>query len=251
MAFPHIGARALVAHQPAYLPWCGYVSRLLNPGPDTPLRPGGHVDELVILDHVQFAERGRQHRNFIRTRDGAVRLTVPVQRRFGQALHTVRIAEQPWAARHWRAITESYRKAPYWSRHAEELGALYARPWTYLTDLDIALTRWLLDALGLTEVKLLRTTAIAPAGNKTRMLIDLCLRTDNRILRVGTGAPAYLDFAALAEAGISVEVARHAVPRSSHPPLAALDLLMHHGPASLDLLARASTIRALRPGLQT
>ena len=32
----------LVAHQPAYLAWCGYFSRLLDTG------------QLVLLDHVQF-----------------------------------------------------------------------------------------------------------------------------------------------------------------------------------------------------
>lgn len=227
----------LVAQQPAYLPWCGYFSRLLD------------VDRLIILDHVQFSERGRQHRNHIRAPGGGtLRLTVPIRRRFGQPLSEVRIADQPWAARHWRSIAEAYQRAPYWQENVAALGELYSRPWTHLADLNIALTGWLLDSFGM-DVELLRSTSIAPTGTKTQMLIDLCRRTGARVLRVGTGAPGYLDFRALAEAAIGVEVAvfssqtRGPGSNSPTPALAALDLLLHHGPRARGLLARGSMVR--------
>ncbi|MFE6385248.1 WbqC family protein [Nocardiopsis dassonvillei] len=63
----------LVAHQPAHPPWGSYFSRLLN------------VDELVLLDHVQFIGHGPQLRNVIRAprRGRRLRLTVPIRRGFG------------------------------------------------------------------------------------------------------------------------------------------------------------------------
>lgn len=228
-----VNRHVLVAHQPAYLPWGGYFSRLLD------------VDRLIVLDHVQFSERGRQHRNHIRAPDGGtIRLTVPVRRRFGQRLYEVRIADEPWALRHWRSITHSYQRAPYWARYADQLAELYAQPWTHLTDLDIALTGWVLKALGM-HIDLVRSSTLAPRGTKTQMLIELCHRTETCVLRVGTGATGYLNTRSLSAAGIDVQVATFTDPttQAHTPTLSALDTLLHHGPRTRDVLAEGSVIR--------
>ncbi len=233
------GAAVLVAHQPSYLPWCGYFSRLLD------------VDRLVLLDHVQFAERGYQNRNYIRAPGGGrLRLTVPVRRHFGQSISDVQIADdQPWAARHWRTLTQAYSRAPYWDACASLLEAVYAKPWTRLADLNTALTEVLLDALGL-RVRLLRSSALAPAGARTGMLTDLCRTTGATVLRTGTGATRYLDRALLGTAGISVEVATYGCPAYPQgrgpfiPQLSVLDLIANTGPAAAEVLRAGGTCRA-------
>ncbi|MFF3665498.1 WbqC family protein [Microtetraspora malaysiensis] len=226
----------LVSHQPAYLPWCGYFSRLLD------------VGTLLVLDHVQFSERGRQHRNLIWGPDGPLRLTVPVRRRFGQQLHDVGIdSSQPWAAKHWRAITQTYQAAPFWGRYADGLADLYARPWTHLLPLTTALTGFLLEAFNM-PVQLVSSATLAPAGAKTSMLIDLCRKTGTSVLRVGSGAVRYLDAAALSDAEISVEVATYSNPPypQRRPPflpnLSALDLLLNRGPAAAEILRAGAAI---------
>ncbi|MFI7087635.1 WbqC family protein [Streptomyces anulatus] len=222
--------RVLVAHQPAYWPWCGYFSRLLD------------VDELVLLDHVQFAERGRQHRNDLADRGGRpVRLTVPVRRAFGQSLAEVRIAEPGFHERHWRTLSETYRRAPHFGRYADRLQELYARPWTRLVDLNEAVTRLILDALDL-DVKLVRTSSDPPSGMKTTALADLCRRHEADVLRVGTGATGYLDADLLSRAGIGIEVATYdhvpyGLTRNRAARLSVLDLLMHEGPRARTVLA--------------
>jgi hypothetical protein len=232
------GNEVLVAHQPAYLPWCGYFSRLLD------------TDRLVLLDHVQFAERGYQNRNCIRAPGGGrLRLTVPVRRRFGQPISDVQIAgEQPWAARHWRTLTQSYARAPHWDDCAARLGPVYAKPWTRLADLNAALTQVLLDALGL-RVTLLRSSTLSPAGARTGMLIDLCRTAGARVLRTGTGATRYLDRAMLEAGGISIEVASYDCPAypQGHGPftprLSVLDLIANTGPAAAEILRAGGALR--------
>jgi hypothetical protein len=223
-------AGVLVAHQPAYLPWSGYFSRLLD------------ASQLVLLDHVQFSERGYQNRNYIRAPGGGrQRLTVPVRRRFGQPISDVRIAGEPWAARHWRALAQAYSRAPHWETCAGLLEPVYARPWTRLADLNITLTRLLLDTLGL-PVTLLRSSTLAPAGTRTAMLIDLCRKTGTTVLRTGTGATGYLDRALLDAAGISVEVATYHGPAYPQGPgpftaqLSVVDLIANTGPAAAQVL---------------
>ncbi|MFQ6197711.1 WbqC family protein [Streptomyces sp. NPDC000405] len=221
----------LVAHQPAYLPWPGYFSRLLD------------VDELLLLDHVQFTERGWQHRNRVRGAGGRgpVWLTVPVRRRFRQPINEVRVADPTWARRHWRTLTHAYARAPYWPTYQDQLASLYQRPWDQLVPLDVALIRFLLDSLGL-RVNLVYSSRLQPAGTRTDMLVNLCERTDRRILRVGVGAPAYLDHDLLRAHDIDLEVTSYTPSpygAASHgwaPGLSVLDLLLHEGPAALDVL---------------
>jgi hypothetical protein len=229
----------LVAHQPAYLPWGGYFARLLD------------VSRLVVLDHVQFSERGFQHRNrILRPGGGAQWLTVPVRRRFGQPLDEVVLAEQPWARRHWRTLLQNYGGTPFWDLYADPIAEIYGRPWTHLVDLDLALIRFVLDALDL-SVELVRSSAIGPAGSRTAMLIDLCRRTGAETLRSGTGATGYLNAADLDVAGISVEVATVTAPPYRQvgggpftSNLSVLDLLLHHGPHARAVLAEgAATAR--------
>ncbi|MFF8917445.1 WbqC family protein [Streptomyces sp. NPDC015032] len=218
----------LVAHQPAYLPWPGYFSRLTD------------ADELVLLDDVQFNERGWQNRNYIRGAAGPVRITVPVRRRFGQRITDTRIADGAWAGRHWRSLAQTYGRAPYWPEHREALEAVYRMPWTHLVDLNEALLRLLLDAFGL-PVAMVRTSDLSPAGRQTGMLIDLCRQRGATRLRVGTGALAYLDHRLLAEHAITVEVATYSHRPYGRAPgwrpaLSALDLLLHQGPNAASIL---------------
>ena len=231
----------LVAHQPAYLPWPGYFSRLLD------------VDRLILLDHVQHTERGWQNRNFVRNARGErVRLTVPVTGRFGQPIRAARIADDRWRARHWRTLTECYQHARYWPQWGGPLRAVYGRSWTHLADLNQELIRLLLDAFGL-QIELVRSSAITPAGAKTDMLIDLCKTTGTRVLRVGTGAVEYLDAGLLAQAGIEVEVATYSSPPYDQgrgpftPGLSALDLLLHQGPQARAVLTDSAHLRPWAP----
>ncbi|MGH3869130.1 MAG: WbqC family protein [Pseudonocardiaceae bacterium] len=231
----------LVAHQPAYLPWSGYFSRLLD------------VRELVVLDHVQFSERGWQHRNFVRGHRDPVRLTVPIRRRFGQPLHEVRLADaEPWAQRHWRTLVETYRRAPHWAAYADQLEAVYRRAWGHLVPLDLALTELLLRGFGL-EVSLVCSSSHRPAGANTQMLVELCRRRGASTLRVGTGAIHYLDTGILQRNGIDVEVASYAHPPYGDPTprwapgLSALDLLLYEGPNARAVLERGARTAVWEP----
>ncbi|MGI5337686.1 WbqC family protein [Streptomyces sp. CA-181903] len=220
----------LVPHQPAYLPWPGYFSRLLD------------VDELLLLDHVQFT-RGWQNRNRVRGTGGhgPVWLTVPTRHRFGQPINEVRLADPAWARRHWRTLSYTYARAPYWPAYQDQLASLYQKPWEHLASLDVALIQFLLDALGL-RVSLVYSSSLQPTGTRTDMLVNLCERTGRRILRLGVGAPAYLDLELLRAHDIDLEIASYtpspygAASQEWTPALSVLDLLLHEGPAALDVL---------------
>ncbi|TDD31222.1 hypothetical protein E1287_27295 [Actinomadura sp. KC06] len=224
------GRRILVGHQPAYLPGPGYFSRLLD------------VPHFLVLDHVQFSQGSWQQRNRVPGPDRAPRwLTVPVRQRFGQPIRDVQISGDRWRRRHWQNLSQSYGSAPFWSAWEPQLRAVYDRPWSHLLPLNLELIRLMLDGFGI-EVEIIGSSALAPRGAKTGMLVDLCRRTGSNVLRVGTGAAAYLDTALLDRAGIDVQVASYAADNEGlwevgSPGLTALELLVHYGPAARARLA--------------
>jgi hypothetical protein len=247
-AAPRSGRQALsrrtgvmVAHQPAYLPWAGYFTRLLD------------VDRMVLLTNVAYAIRGWQNRNWIADRHGrALRLSVPVRHETRNGpIDQVETAGGAWAERHWATIRGAYARAPHFERYASRLEAAYeqtARS-TRLVEVNVALLSVLLDALEL-PVELIDACELAPVGGKTRMLISLCERLGATTLRVGTGSLGYLDRAAVQAAGLQVEVAsyRPVAPRlglSPHQPVSVLDALCYHGPDTLAVLARGARLMVL------
>ncbi len=237
------GRRVLVAHRPAYLPWQGYVARLLD------------VDTFVVLDHVPYTQGGWQNRTWIRGHHGdRLLLGVPVRTagRSRQRLCDVAIADSGWAAIHWRTLTQVYGKAPFFERYEERLRIVYSRQWDLLADVVVALLEVLLDAAGLT-VTLVRSSTLRLREQRTGMLIELCGRERARVLRVGTGAAIYLDQAALAVHGIVLQTAGYTnppYPRGRdpfYPALSLLDALMFRGPATRRLLESGSTLASVAP----
>ena len=231
-----VSARVLVAHQPAYAPWPGYFSRLLD------------GSDLVLLDHVAYSKGGWQNRNYIATAKGErLRLTVPVRAPHGQPIRAVQVADPDFARRHWRTLLGSYRRSPYWPDWEPRLAPLFSRTWENLASLNEELTRLLLDGLGL-RGRVLRSSEIRPAGAKSAMLADLADRTGASVLRVGEGARAYLDTALLASRGITAEMASYRYPEGHEPgagPLSVLDLLLHHGPQARSLVEAGASVRPM------
>ena len=78
-------ARMIVAaHQPHFLPWLGYLDRMLR------------CDLFILVDHVQFERRGFQNRTMIRMNDHGRWMTVPVvQRSQKERIDEKRICNDP------------------------------------------------------------------------------------------------------------------------------------------------------------
>jgi hypothetical protein len=99
----------LVAHQPEFLPWLGFISK------------AAMGDIYLLLDSVDFRKRNWQHRNKIRIKSnqGWIWLIIPLVRaslhRQQSSISNVKITKGPWVEEHLRAIKFSYSRAPYFS----------------------------------------------------------------------------------------------------------------------------------------
>ncbi len=212
-------------HQPQYLPWVPYCDK------------ADDCDVFVYLDTVAFQKNGLQNRNRIRTSAGAGWLTVPVHARLGESLSEVRIAGQAWARRHARALQQGYARAPH-AGLLDEMLPLLERSWSRLVDLDVAVTEWLFERLGVRSRRLRASALGVGATGRSERLVEICRAVGGTTYLCGAGARAYLETEKLEAAGIRVRFQEYdSRPYSQGrpgngfvPDLSAVDLVLCAGP---------------------
>jgi WbqC-like protein family len=181
--------------QSNYIPWKGYFDLMDD------------VDTFVLLDDVQYTRRDWRNRNRIKTALGTPWLSIPVttRGRYEQRIDETRIADRGWARAHWSAIERAYRGAPHFAAIAATLAPLYDRlpDAELLTEVNLALLRSLRDALGI-DTPLARSADYAPAAERSRRLLDICLATDATQYVSGPLARDYLDVDLFERAGVEV-----------------------------------------------
>lgn len=235
-------------NQPAYLPWLGYFHRIA-------------VSDLhIVLDHVQFEKNGYGNRNKVRTKDGWCWLTVPLKTKgkFGDLrLDQVEIADNPdWAAKHGAALAQYYGRAPHYAAHAAALKDWYGRPWGRLGELTRATTRYQLDALGI-RTPLLFSSEMGVTGAKDELILNLCRAVGATTYLSGPLGRDYIREERFTAAGVRLayhDYTHPAYPQrypGFEPTMAALDLLLNHGPDSLRIIRQGNEVfeAALRDGL--
>jgi WbqC-like protein family len=220
-------------HQPQYLPWLGYLAKWAA------------ADLFVFLDTVQYEKNGWQNRNRIKTAEGPRWLTVPVRSRFGTRIADVAIdTEQPWAARHLRALESAYGAAPYWRAWCEPLASLYSQPADRLVPVVMASAELIARAIGVAAPARLASTLAVDHDEPTERLIALCRAVGGDTYLAGGHGARYMDAKRFADAGIRVlyQAYSHPVYAQQHgdfvPFLSSVDLLLMHGDASLAILRR-------------
>jgi len=222
----------LVVLQPSYLPWLGYFDQMRR------------ADVFVFYDDVQYDRESWRNRNRIKTREGWQWLTVPVRLggRFGSAIVDVEIDERrDWRRKHLMTLAQSYARAPYLKRYLEGIERILLARGARLVDLNIELTRYLSDELGLTT-RCLRSSELGVAGARSERLVDICRALQATHYLTGDAARSYLDETLFEEAGIRVEYHGYRHPSYSQlhgeflPYMSVVDLLFNCGEDSLEVL---------------
>ena len=224
----------IAIHQPNYLPWCGYFSKM------------GQVDLFVILDDCYFTKSGTTHRVRIRTPQEVCWLTVPVGKKEIPILDLSPDRSQEWGMRHWNIIKNSYSKAGYWSEVAVWLEPLVKAKWEKLVDVNLEAIRQVTRFLGI-DTPTLRTSEFPKevkrtAGTGSVRNLSICQYLGAKTYVSGQGARNYNDEEAFASAGIRLEYIQinHLVyPQLGEgfiPGLSILDLLFNCGPKSRKVL---------------
>ena len=227
------GTKTIGILQPSYLPWLGYFEQIHR----------SHV--FVLYDDVQFEKGSWRNRNRIKKPDGALWLTVPVllKGRGFPLIRDVKINRSvQWQKKHIRGITQSYLKAPFFERYADDLFKIMGRPWKFLIDLNLELTYWSAEQLGISTPLILASELGVP-GSRVQRLIDIIHSLGGNHFYEGAAGRDYIDVPSFEKAGISVTFQDYEHPRYPQlhgdfvPYLSIVDLLFNCGLDSLNTLA--------------
>lgn len=218
-------------HQPQYLPWVPYFDKV------------DACDCFVHLDNVQFQKNGVQNRNQIKTPQGPAWLTVPVRASLDLSLRETPIAPEPWRKKHIRSIEQYYARAPFLRLFADGLRPILDQDWQFLADLNIAVTDWMCDQLGITSRRV-RASELHPCGAKDDLVIGICETLGATVYLSGRGAESYQDPAKFARHGIDLRYQEYrsqpyhqCFPALNFvPELSALDLILNTGPEARSIL---------------
>jgi hypothetical protein len=213
--------------QSNYIPWKGYFDVIHS------------VDEFILYDDMQYTRRDWRNRNRIKTKDGLLWLTIPVEvkGRYLQKIKETAISDTGWNRHHWEVLATTYARTPGFRRYGEYFEALYASA----TDqfLSAINYRFLTAICRLLEIPTRISWSMdytLPDG-KTERLVDLCRQAGASTYLSGPAARDYLDESLFERAGIGVEYMDY----SGYPEyvqrfgpfehgVSILDLIFHTGP---------------------
>jgi hypothetical protein len=221
--------------QPSYIPWRGTFDQIRR------------ADTFVFYDDVQYDKHGWRNRNQIKTAQGRQWLTIPVHSggaTLGRPITEVRIDwSKPWARSHHKALTISYGKAPFFRDFGALLDSIYNRSDEYIADFTIETTIQLAQELGIKNTRFVRSSELhGVTGRKTERLIQILGQLGATHYISGPSAREYIEAAAFAEAGITLEYMRYEYPAypQLHPPfdpnVSVLDLLFMTGAQAMQYI---------------
>jgi hypothetical protein len=228
--------KAVAIVQSSYIPWKGYFDLIQS------------VDEFVLYDDQQYTRRDWRNRNRIKTAQGTIWLTIPVnvKGRYHQRIDETTVSDPGWAGRHWHTLEQAYGRAP----HFEELRNVFQRLYLECDEafLSVINRRFLEAICDVLEIRTPLTSSrdYEAEGTKTERLVSLCRAAGATSYLSGPTARAYLDESLFEEAGIELrfmDYAGYPEYEQLYPPfehaVSVLDLLAHTGSSAPSYLERA------------
>lgn len=151
-------------HQPAYLPWLGYIERIKK------------SDLFIFLDTVQFEKNSFTNRNLIKGANGPYWLTIPVKKKGHlnkSLLDTEIVRDVDWRKSHLMSIKSSYSKSVEFHDKYARISKLYNNDEILLADLCFNHLLFWLDELQI-KTKIVRSSSLSISSRKSDLILDIC-----------------------------------------------------------------------------
>jgi len=207
--------------QSNYIPWKGYFDAIHS------------VDEVILLDNVQFTRRDWRNRNQIKTPTGIQWITIPVKVKghFDRQISEIEVSDPGWSARHWKTIYHNYHAAPCFEQASSFVESIYARATgKYLTEINYwfltELCKWMKISTPI------RVHTVPSKEDPTERLVNLCKQTGATHYFTGPSAKSYLKEESFTKENIQIRYLNH----ENYPPYPQLYPPFAHNVTILDLI---------------
>lgn len=180
--------------QSNYIPWKGYFDMIAA------------ADEFILYDDMQYTRRDWRNRNQIKTPQGVQWLTVPVlvKGKYNQKIRETEIDGNEWAALHWKALTQNYRRAAHFNEIEAWLEPLYFETtFTHISQLNRRFIEAICTYLEIDTV-ITNSWDYRLVEGKTERLAELCRQAAGTRYISGPAAKDYVDERFFSAMGIEV-----------------------------------------------
>lgn len=221
--------------QSNYIAWKGYFDMMRM------------VDEFILYDDVQYTRRDWRNRNKIKTPNGLLWLTIPVEvkGKYFQKINETLISEPKWAKDHWASITQFYSKAKYFKEYKGVFENFYQNVQeTHISLVNYELIKIINEILG-TKTKLTWSSDYNLVEGQTERLLSLVQQAGGTEYISGPLAKDYLDESLFDAQGIKVtwmDYSGYPEYHQLYPPfehgVSILDLIFNEGPDALNYMKK-------------
>lgn len=224
-------------HQPGYLPWLGFVKKMLN------------SDIFVYFDDVSFVKNNYYNRNLIRTNSGPLQLTIPIRMDKESKINDVKIdTSKNWQIKHKKSLLHNYSKTKYFNNYSNFIKELYEKKFEKLIDINIEIIEFLKKEFCI-KAKTVFSSELNVIGSASERILEICKLLDAEKYITGTvWAKKFLNIQDFKDNNISVEFQEFIHPEYEQldsnfiPNMASIDLLFNEGSInSSKILKNAST----------
>ncbi len=173
----------LSAHQPAYMPWPGYIHKILC------------AKIFIILDNVQFEKNSFINRNYLLFNKEAKLLTVPIKikNHTNLKIKDILISDHSnWKRKHLQSLYLNYKNTPFYKKHIQFFEYIFNQNWQYINSLNNEILSYILKEIE-SETSIINHSDIEVSGNKTNLLINLCKKYNCNSFIFGANGKDYAD----------------------------------------------------------
>ena len=170
-------------HQPHFLPWMGYLNKLMQ------------SDAFVVLNTVQYRPRYYQNRAKVKRNNEWVWLSVPVHSERNTKIMDVKIASDiDWKKSITSTIEFLYRKKKYFPEYWPLIRDAIINDASTLDTLNINILKVLLEILKCDTTKIFIASEMpVNATDPTQRLVDICVALGATHYISGRGGREYMD----------------------------------------------------------
>ena len=222
----------LTAHQPVYMPWLGLFHKIAL------------ADLFCYFDIVQYQRKDYNNRNKIKTSNGELWLSVPVESKnhLNKNVSKILIVQGNWVKKHLKSIELNYKKTPFFKDYFPELQSiLINESKNSLGYLNLKLLEFFMECLSI-DTQIVKASDYSFDGIGSDLVLDMCVRLGADSYIFGEQGKNYADVKAFKEAEIVVEFQNYIHPvyrqmgRDFLPYMSIIDLLFNEGDKSFDML---------------
>lgn len=224
------------AHQIHFLPYLGFFDKLLK------------SDTFILVDDFQYVKQGHQNRNYIKTSEGALWLTIPVSDfNQGDMIRDIKVSNHDFIKQHLGAIRGAYAKAKYFDQYFTQIEELYisCKDKEKLMDISLLFFNFFIEILKPnTKIVQIKDLDVALTDEPTHRIASMCKAVEADIYLSGDGARDYLLSEVLEEKGINLEWQNFKHPVYNQlwgeflPNMCILDALFNIGPELKNIIGK-------------